>query len=93
MPAAARSAPDRLSPTKTSAPFFALSDVTATPTSAPPPASCTKAAREARAARALHDRTGAREAEGARITLQEGFDAASVRLTGNVVGKAPFTGA
>jgi hypothetical protein len=32
------------------------------------------------------------EAEGARVTLQEGFDAASVRLTGNVVGKAPFTG-
>jgi len=32
------------------------------------------------------------ELEGARLTLQEGFDAASVRLTGNVVGKAPFTG-
>lgn len=32
------------------------------------------------------------ELEGARVTLQEGFDAASVRLTGNVVGKAPFTG-
>jgi hypothetical protein len=32
------------------------------------------------------------EAEGARVTLLEGFDAASVRLTGNVVGKAPFTG-
>ena len=32
------------------------------------------------------------EAEGARITLNEGFDAASVRLTGNVVGKAPFKG-
>ena len=32
------------------------------------------------------------EAEGARITLEEGFDAASVRLTGNVVGKAPFKG-
>nr|WP_314543389.1 DUF2760 domain-containing protein [uncultured Massilia sp.] len=32
------------------------------------------------------------ENEGARVTLQEGFDAASVRLTGNVVGKAPFTG-
>jgi hypothetical protein len=32
------------------------------------------------------------ENEGARLTLQEGFDAASVRLTGNVVGKAPFTG-
>ena len=32
------------------------------------------------------------ELEGVRLTLQEGFDAASVRLTGNVVGKAPFTG-
>jgi len=32
------------------------------------------------------------EGEGARITLDEGFDAASVRLTGNVVGKAPFKG-
>jgi hypothetical protein len=32
------------------------------------------------------------ENEGARVTLAEGFDAASVRLTGNVVGKAPFTG-
>ncbi|MGH8856236.1 MAG: DUF2760 domain-containing protein [Telluria sp.] len=32
------------------------------------------------------------EAEGARITLEEGFDAASVRLTGNVVGQAPFKG-
>jgi len=32
------------------------------------------------------------ENEGARITLPEGFDAASVRLTGNVVGKAPFNG-
>lgn len=32
------------------------------------------------------------ENEGSRITLAEGFDAASVRVTGNVVGKAPFTG-
>ncbi|MGF6273769.1 hypothetical protein ABIB38_002147 [Massilia sp. UYP11] len=32
------------------------------------------------------------ESEGSRVTLNEGFDAASVRLTGNVVGKAPFTG-
>ncbi|MGJ9418072.1 DUF2760 domain-containing protein [Massilia sp. CMS3.1] len=32
------------------------------------------------------------EAEGSRVTLEEGFDASSVRLTGNVVGKAPFTG-
>jgi hypothetical protein len=32
------------------------------------------------------------EAEGASVTLAAGFDASSVRLTGNVVGKAPFTG-
>ncbi len=32
------------------------------------------------------------EAEGSRITLPEGFDATAVRVTGNVVGKAPFTG-
>ena len=32
------------------------------------------------------------EAEGSRIVLQEGFDPAQVRLTGNVVGSAPFTG-
>ncbi len=32
------------------------------------------------------------EAEGSRIELPEGFDAAAVRLTGNVVGKAPFKG-
>lgn len=32
------------------------------------------------------------EAEGSRVTLAEGFDAAAVRLTGNVVGQAPFTG-
>ena len=32
------------------------------------------------------------EAEGSRIVLQEGFDPASVRLTGNVVGSAPFKG-
>jgi hypothetical protein len=32
------------------------------------------------------------EAEGSRITLEAGFDAASVRLTGNVVGQAPFKG-
>jgi hypothetical protein len=32
------------------------------------------------------------ELEGGRVTLPEGFDAAAVRLTGNVVGKAPFTG-
>ena len=32
------------------------------------------------------------EAEGARVTLEQGFDAASVRLTGNVVGDPPFQG-
>ena len=32
------------------------------------------------------------EAEGSRITLNEGFDARAVRLTGNVVGQAPFKG-
>ncbi len=32
------------------------------------------------------------EEEETQITLPEGFDAAQVRLTGNVVGKAPFTG-
>lgn len=32
------------------------------------------------------------EAEGSRIILNEGFDSASVRLTGNVVGSAPFKG-
>jgi len=32
------------------------------------------------------------ESEGSSITLNEGFDAAAIRLTGNVVGKAPFRG-
>jgi hypothetical protein len=32
------------------------------------------------------------EAEGSRITLPAGFDARAVRVTGNVVGQAPFTG-
>ncbi|MBB5442379.1 MULTISPECIES: DUF2760 domain-containing protein [unclassified Paraburkholderia] len=32
------------------------------------------------------------EAEGSRVTLPAGFDASSVRLTGNVVGSAPFNG-
>lgn len=32
------------------------------------------------------------EAEGSKITLAKDFDAASVRLTGNIVGQAPFTG-
>ncbi|MBS0367687.1 MAG: DUF2760 domain-containing protein [Proteobacteria bacterium] len=33
-----------------------------------------------------------KESEGSRVTLAEGFDAAAVRLTGNVVGSPPFTG-
>ena len=32
------------------------------------------------------------EAEGCRIALPEGFDASAIRLTGNVVGQAPFKG-
>jgi hypothetical protein len=32
------------------------------------------------------------EQEGGKITLQQGFDASTVRLTGNIVGSAPFTG-
>jgi Domain of unknown function (DUF2760) len=32
------------------------------------------------------------EPEGTRLTLPTGFDAAAVRLTGNVVGQPPFTG-
>ena len=32
------------------------------------------------------------EHEGGKITLRQGFDASSVRLTGNIVGSAPFTG-
>ena len=30
--------------------------------------------------------------EGSKVTLEKGFDAAKVRLTGNIVGQAPFTG-
>ena len=33
------------------------------------------------------------EAEGSRVTLNDGFDARAIRLTGNVVGTAPFQGA
>ena len=33
------------------------------------------------------------EAEGSPITLNPGFDARAIRLTGNVVGQAPFQGA
>lgn len=32
------------------------------------------------------------EAEGSRITLNAGFDASTIRLTGNVVGQPPFSG-
>ncbi|MGO4331739.1 DUF2760 domain-containing protein [Cupriavidus sp. 2TAF22] len=32
------------------------------------------------------------EAEGSRVTLADGFDATAIRLTGNVVGSAPFNG-
>lgn len=32
------------------------------------------------------------EQEGGKVTLQQGFDASTVRLTGNIVGSAPFTG-
>ncbi len=32
------------------------------------------------------------EAEGTRVTLNEGFDAGAIRLTGHVVGKPPFNG-
>ena len=32
------------------------------------------------------------EAEGSRISLAAGFDARAIRLTGNVVGQAPFVG-
>ena len=32
------------------------------------------------------------EAEGSRMTLNTGFDAHAIRLTGNVVGQAPFQG-
>lgn len=34
-----------------------------------------------------------REPEGAQVTVAPGFDAAAVRLSGNVVGQAPFKGA
>ncbi len=32
------------------------------------------------------------EPEGTRVTLEEGFDSSAIRLTGNVLGQAPFTG-
>jgi hypothetical protein len=34
-----------------------------------------------------------KEAENTRITVPKGFDASEVRLTGNIVGQPPFTGA
>ncbi|MCK6683551.1 MAG: DUF2760 domain-containing protein [Thermoanaerobaculia bacterium] len=33
-----------------------------------------------------------KESEGTRLTIPEGFDAAEIRLTGNVTGKAPYSG-
>jgi len=33
-----------------------------------------------------------KEPEGTTITLAQGFDASSIRLTGNIVGQAPFSG-
>jgi hypothetical protein len=32
------------------------------------------------------------EKEGSKITLEKGFDATAIRLTGNIVGEAPFSG-
>lgn len=32
------------------------------------------------------------EDEGSEVTLESGFDASSIRITGNVVGQPPFTG-
>jgi len=32
------------------------------------------------------------EPEGSRVTLEKGFNASAVRVTGNVVGESPFTG-
>jgi len=32
------------------------------------------------------------ETEGSRLTLPKGFDASSVRVSGNIVGEPPFTG-
>lgn len=48
---------------------------------------CRKALREHFTIRPVRE-----EAEGSRITLADGFDAAAVRLAGNVVGRPPFTG-
>jgi hypothetical protein len=48
---------------------------------------CRKALREHITTEPIHS-----EQEGTRITVQEGFDASSTRLTGKVVGKPPFSG-
>jgi len=32
------------------------------------------------------------DAEGSKVKLDKGFNASEVRLTGNIVGQAPFTG-
>ncbi len=48
---------------------------------------CRKALRQHFAIEAVRS-----EPEGTRVTLAEGFDASAVRLTGNVVGRPPFTG-
>lgn len=48
---------------------------------------CRKVLREHFTMRPVRD-----EAEGSAITLGEGFDAAAIRLSGNVVGKPPFRG-
>ncbi len=63
----------------------------ATPTSAPPRVlvheGCRKVLREHFSIEPVRS-----EAEGSRVTLDAGFDAAAIRLTGNVVGTAPFRG-
>ncbi|PTB17921.1 DUF2760 domain-containing protein [Trinickia symbiotica] len=48
---------------------------------------CRKALREHFTIRPVRE-----EAEGSRVTLAENFDAKAIRLTGNVVGKPPFSG-
>lgn len=50
-------------------------------------AGCRKVLREHFSIEPVRDET-----EGSRVTLNDGFDAAAIRLTGNVVGKPPFTG-
>lgn len=50
-------------------------------------AGCRKALREHFTIKPVREET-----EGSAITLNEGFDAAAIRLSGNLVGKAPFRG-